>query len=234
MKFLTDLSILINFSAVVQAIILIAQLKKGKYLNHTSNRLLAFILLAFSIVIINSIRALFDPFFLDSYELFSNAFLLIITPSLYLYISYITRSIEAYSNRQLWHYAPFTVYISLMIVLILFGMGKNDPIVEVVSNIGFLMFILQNGIYITSSFWLLRKHRAYIKKEYSYTTNISLNWVANILLSYSITFILGVSFIIYQIIIAPIPSLINLNIVLILSIHIIVLTYKNLSKPDIL
>ena len=46
MEFLTNLSLLINFSAVVQACISIVQLKKGKYLNKATNRLLALVLFA--------------------------------------------------------------------------------------------------------------------------------------------------------------------------------------------
>lgn len=234
MNFLTNLSILINFSAVVQAFILIAQLKRGRYLHKVTNRLLALVLIAFVIIILNSIRALFDPFFFDSYELYSNAFLLVITPSLYLYISYLTQSIEKFEKRQLWNYAPFIAYILLMVILNLFGMDKNSPQTEILGNAGFVFFIVQNVVYITASFFLLRNHRVEIKKQYSYTISVSLNWVKNILISYTITFLLATSFFFYQIKLGLIPDLVNLNIVLIYSIHIIVLTHKSLSKPEIL
>ncbi|WP_420577569.1 helix-turn-helix domain-containing protein [Ekhidna sp.] len=234
MDFLTNLSILINFSAVVQAFILIAQLKRGRYLHKVTNRLLAIVLIAFVLIILNSIRVLFDPFFFDTYELYSNAFLLVITPSLYLYISFLTHSTEMYEKRQLWNYAPFIAYISVMITLNLLGKGKNSPLVETLSNVGFVLFMIQNLVYITASFVLLRNHREEIKKQYSYTISVSLNWVKTVLISYSITFVLATSFYFYQIKMGPIPDLINLNIVLIYSIHIIVLTHKSLSKPEIL
>ncbi len=228
---LYQLSVLINFTAVVQAIILIMLLLRKKYVGYVYNRFLAILLMAFSIAIINSLRVLLGyEYEFEFYETISNSMGILVPPTIYLYVkTKLDQSVD-WVKPILLHGIPFLTLISLSILFLVFSIDYLDQL----ENAFIPIYLGQNIIYLTLSYRLVRDIEKSAKGQFNSQSVKSLLWMKQILVSYSIVFVMSLISIGFTISGNQLPDYINLNFILILSLHIIVLGYRNISESDVL
>jgi|GEM_PF-5571800 len=225
---LATLSVLLNFAAIIQSSILGYKLYRQSSPLQKANRLLALLLLAFSVIILNSV-IIFTGYaeLLYPYQDYSNACILIIAPSIYLYIAWLTRYKTPHS-KQLLHYIPFLLYFFSIFVFQLLGRTQH-PLFEQLHHVMFVVFHVQIISYITLSFILTKRYKTQLINTLSNIDSVLYKWLNNILYGFLIIYILVVLSIVHEALIGPVSPLIRLNFVLIWSFQIIYLSSKSLK-----
>ncbi|MDW3192973.1 MAG: helix-turn-helix domain-containing protein [Cytophagales bacterium] len=142
---LVDISILLNILGFGQALFLCFSLLKSRKVK-PENQYLIVLLSAFSFIILNSIfRLSYYQEALAFYQDFSNALLLLVPPSIYLFVA---TKLKTKALRQPWfHYAPFPAYFGFLIIN-LFAWGAYSEVKNIVSTACYLLFNVQFVIYI--------------------------------------------------------------------------------------
>ena len=143
---LIDISIFLNVLGFGQGLFLCFILWKSKNVK-PENIYLIFLLLAMCIIILNAILRL--SYYVDVlwfFEIFSNSFLLIIAPSIFLFIR--AKTGNAPLKITPWnHYLPFMLYF--IFVLTSFILSKSEhPISKAVGIIAYLTFNIQFLVYL--------------------------------------------------------------------------------------
>ena len=140
---LLQLSILINFTAVVQAIILIVLLLRKKYAGYLYNRFLAILLGAFCIPIINTLRVFLGyEYSLEFFDTLTNSMLLIIPPTIYLYVKNKLEESDLWFKALSLHGIPFIVLFVLFSTLLIFRIDYLDEL----ENIFLPVYLIQNAV----------------------------------------------------------------------------------------
>ena len=227
---LQQLSILINFTAVVQAIILIVLLLRKKYTGYLYNRFLAILLGAFCIPIINTLRVFLGyEYSLEFFDTITNSMLLVIPPTIYLYVKNKLEESDLWFKALALHGIPFIVLFTLFSILLIFQVDYVDEL----ENVFLPVYLIQNAIYLALTFKLIQRFEQDDSNQKNLQTKKSVSWMKQIMISYTIVYILSIVSIGFNISGNRLPDIISLNFILILSLHIIVLTYRNLSDSDV-
>lgn len=143
---LIDISIFLNVLGLGQGLFLCFTLWKSRPVK-PENIYLIFLLLALSIIILNSIFRL--SYYIDVlwfFEAYSNSFLLIIAPSIFLFI----RAKTGGSSMKIipWiHYLPFFLYFSFVLISFIL-LPSGHPIKDTVGTIAYLTFNVQFLVYL--------------------------------------------------------------------------------------
>ncbi|TJY38077.1 helix-turn-helix domain-containing protein [Pontimicrobium aquaticum] len=216
-RILIDISILLNILGFGQGIFLCLLLWRSKK-NKPENIYLIYLLLAISVIILNTIIRLGDYISpLGFFENFSNTFLLAIAPSVYLFTKAKTKQIT--SKRTKWiHYLPFLLYFSFILISQMFYKTKSF---EEIHIIAYFIFNIQFVSYFTLSLISLNNIKPLPEQ---------LKWVRIATWLIIIPWFLQLAFIVTEKISGIItPDFINLNLSLIFGVCAFLLSYAHTS-----
>lgn len=224
MKILLDLALMINVLGFGQGLILSLVLLRSKY-SKLANRLLAFLLIALSVIIFNTITTLAGyRQSLRWYDELSNAFILVIAPSLYWFVrikaDYVPRQ-----NQLFRHYLPFFIYFVYNISFIV--SNQFGYILPLKPPIDILAFITFNVQFIVYFYLIIRFLRAQRKEKKLFF------WVKITLFIVIIPWLISLGFILYEIYVQPIPNVFKMNVSLLFALHTSVMGYIHLVNPTI-
>jgi len=152
---LIDISILLNILGFGQGMFLCFSLWKSRKVK-SENIYLVYLFIAISVIILNAIFRL--SYYIDAlwfFEMFSNSFLLVIAPSIFLFVK--IKSKQAHPQNPKWvHYLPFLFYFSFNLVSLVYLETKQST-TEIIDNIAYLIFNLQFIVYFVLSLFILGK-----------------------------------------------------------------------------
>lgn len=227
---LKDLTVLLNIMGLGQSLILASLLWWRRGQLQFSNRFLAIVLFCFAIVMVNTIVNLSTykmPF--QQYELFTNASILLIGPSLFLYVRYRI----AKPTRINWkiHYLPFCIYTFVLIGLLLVG-SKYKEWLHSWEQIGLSYFYLQFGYYL---FLCYQKLTAAARFPFPSTNDHSkpLSWMKYLFYAISIAWLIALFFHLYEHFIQHLPDILTLNVSLIFVLIVGQLAYRSYTLPQL-
>lgn len=213
---LIDISILLNILGFGQGLILCLSLLKSRK-PRPENVYLIVLLSAISFIILNSIfRLSYYAAVLTFYQDYSNSLLLLVPPSVYLFVIY---KLREHPLRRPWlHYVPFPVYFSFLLIHY-FTVGPDSEVKNVVSAACYLLFNVQFVIYLGLSIRKLRSHSP---------SAGPLQWIKVAVWLIVAPWIIQLSILIieqgYGI---PVPDVISLNLALFFGACAIFLSYRN-------
>lgn len=226
---LKDLTVVLNIAGLGQALILASLLWHSSSRWRTSNRFLALVLLSFAIVIFNTILRLsiYKASF-QGYELFANACVMLIAPSLFLYME--SRFKESNTARIFLHYIPFLLY-SLVLVLLLCLGATYKASVYAWQAMGLVIFHIQFACYLYFTFRLFTR----LSNNYSSNAEVkdsTLSWMKRLFTAISIAWSLALIFFLVEAFFHLLPDLLTLNVSLIFVFIIGQLAYKSYRLPN--
>ena len=212
-----DISILLNILGFGQGLFLSFSLFKNRSLK-PENTFLIVLLLAISLVILNSIfRLSYYVNALEFYQDFSNSFLLLIPPSVYLFIC---AKLNATSKQPWFHYTPFLLYFSFLVVNY-FTLGPQRDLTETGSAMAYLLFNLQFIVYFSHSLW---------KLKISDSTSEPLKWISVAVWLIVIAWFLQLALLVAeQAFYISVPDIISLNLALFFGACTFFLSYAHAS-----
>ncbi len=151
---LIDISILLNILGFGQGIFLSISLLRTRK-ERPENTYLIYFILSISIIILNSIFRL--SYYMEALALFeriSNSFLLVIAPSIFLFVK--MKFAQTKVQSIVLHYVPFLLYF-IFVMLNLAGFRVQASLFELVSNVAYLTFNIQFLIYFTLSLLVINQ-----------------------------------------------------------------------------
>ena len=163
------------------------------------------------------------------YELFTNACVLLIGPSLFLYLKYrLARSSSA--NWKI-HYLPFCVYTVVLIGILLMGQMYKGWI-HTWEQIGLSYFYLQFGYYLFLSF---RKLPTAAKLPFATSDDHKkpMSWTKYLFFAISIAWLIALIFHLYERFIQHLPDVLTLNVSLIFVLIVGQLAYRSSTLPHL-
>ncbi|NIV92431.1 helix-turn-helix domain-containing protein [candidate division KSB1 bacterium] len=226
---------LLSSFGIVQAIfwaIVLLSLKRG---NVVANRILALLLLLFSIGIASTI--LYETKYILSYPHFAEIatpILFVYPPLFFLYVKRLT-SESLNLKISLFHFIPFLICTAYVFPFYINGAEYkthyllstfNNPSQEylVISN----LFIVQELIYIVLTLKLVARHVQKIKDTYSAIEKINLAWIRNLIIALILVWVL---YVFVEIVESPIQS--NLIVAVSITIFIYVMGFMGLRQPAV-
>jgi AraC-like DNA-binding protein len=229
-KLIVDISILLNAIGAVQGFTM-AVVFWRKNNNRLTNRLLAGLLLAFALIVFNTVIILagYAPQF-PFYQDFSNACILLITPLIYLYVQTISGQ-ECTGKQITLHLAPFLFYGIFLLAFHLTSL-VNIGTKELVSNLAFFALNIQIIIYLTLSFNRISNFDSNVRESYSNLHGIGLDWIKVILISFSIAYVLHFILLVLETSGMNIPQYVRLNVTLLWAMHMFAIAYIRVGKRD--
>ncbi len=226
---LKDLTVVLNIVGLGQALILASLLWHSSSRWRISNRYLALVLLSFAIVISNTILRLsiYKTSF-QQYELFANACVMLIAPSLFLYMD--SRFKEGNMVTTFLHYLPFFCYSFVLLVFL--GLGPaNKTMVYAWQDIGLILFHVQFAIYLYFTFRLMKR----LSGSHSYVEGVidtTLPWMKRLFLAISLAWFLALTFFLIEAFFQLLPDFLTLNVSLIFVFIVGQLAYKSYHLPN--
>lgn len=226
MKLLIDISILLNAIGAVQGFTL-AFIYFRKKSNQYANRILAVVLLAFSLIIFNTVIILtgYNSQF-TFYQDISNVSLLVITPLLYAYVRLLAGSRVA-SIKVKYHLIPFFIYASILLIFYLLPIISTS-MKDGIDAVYFVIFNVQVVSYLYLSFRCISTHDSGAKESFSNLQDIGLGWIKVILSSFAVAFLMHTAVLILIINGVDVPQHIRLNVTLLWAAHIFLIGYRSL------
>lgn len=226
------------FQGIFLAVILFG-IPKG---NSKANKILAFLLLAFSCNIAHSV--LFADFFsspLSHVLKINEPFQFVLGPLMYLYVRQLTFPESRLTPGELFHFIPFLLYCSFMMPV--YWIPKTEFIPrflirhsDTVTTVIWGTVLFQITMYLALSHRKIRQHQLRIKEGYSQIDSINLGW-----LRYFITVLLFI-YAFYHLLLAMMLHTANFDllfphfqktIAIVLSLAIYSIGYRGLSQPPI-
>lgn len=229
---LADLTVLLNSMGLGQALVLASLLwwRGGKL--RASNRFLAIVLLSFAVAIVNTIIGL-SPYKwqLPYYQLFANAVVLLISPSLYLYVCS-RRSAHRFTSPQ-WvvHYLIFALQSTLLLLLVCLGPSYSKRI-DQLEQLGLIIFHLQFAIYLFFTFQEL-KRTSQAATASSSSATLALQSIRQLFWAITATWLISLSFYLFEHYIHWLPDALTLNVSLILVLIVGQLAYRSYKTPQL-
>jgi AraC-like DNA-binding protein len=154
-------------------------LKRG---NKQANRIMAVIILLFTIMILPHTKI--EMHNQDTEDLWGQYFIhmlfFIIPPLIYYYVKSLTNISFSVTYKNLIHLLPFSFFLAVLILLRL--LNAPDNLLQIMGIIMTVIIALQLPLYLFYSIRLLSVHRANIKLSYSYLEKVNLNWLRFLLL----------------------------------------------------
>lgn len=224
-----DVSILLNAIFFGLSLFLAVLLWNQKTTFRQSNRMLSILLIAIAVTTFNTIvRLSYYMDALDFYQHISNAALLLMGPSIYLFI----RIRIADNPRWNWalHFSPFSIYVAMLIGHAFLSLPES---MELTDNLAFVSFVLQWIIYITLSFTLINNYQKQTKQTYSNLEKHDLSWIKIVLSLLLATLIMRLTLLIYSIAEEKVLDVIGLNLTLIFAMITCYLGYKIFKNPEL-
>lgn len=226
---LKDLTVVLNIIGLGQALILASLLWYSSSKWRTSNRFLALVLLSFAIVIINTIlRLSIYKTSLQEYELFANACVMLIAPSLFHYMK--SRFKEGNSARIYLHYLPFFCYSSILVLLLALGSHYKTS-VYAWQDLGLIFFHLQFATYLYFTFRLMRRLSIDHASEEG-VKDSTFPWMKRLFIAISSAWFLALTFFLVEAFFHLLPDLLTLNVSLIFVFIVGQLAYKSYHLPN--
>ncbi len=149
--------------------------------------------------------------------------LLIQSPFLYIYVSYIAKNEKKFKPVYLFNFLPAVLFIIAYSIIIGFGNKTQDSFNLYdyeyfrVILLFFPLTVILAFFYIIKSYFRITKYRKTIQNQFSYTENIDFNWLKNLILIISVVWlILGISAILFK----NIHLLFNIHDVVLLSVSV--------------
>lgn len=155
--------------------------------------------------------------------------LLIIPPTIYLYVKNKLEESDLWFKALSLHGIPFIVLFVLFSTLLIFRIDYLDEL----ENIFLPVYLIQNAVYLALTFKLIRRFEKDDINQKNTQIKKSVSWMKQIMISYTIVYVLSIASILFNFTGNRLPDIISLNFILILSLHIIGLTYRNLSDSDV-
>lgn len=229
---LRDLTVVLNIIGLGQALILVSLLWRSSGNWRASNRFLAIVLFSFSLVIINTIVRLsqYKAFF-NNYEFLANACVLLIAPSLFLYVkSRLQKS--AGSNSRI-HYFPFFLYSAVLVVLFLLGQAFKVSL-QIWERIGLTFFHLQFGIYL---YFIFKHFKQSVGSNSTTDTDLAEgrnhSWLKRFLIAIAIAWFIAFTFFLLKTFAIRLPDVLTLNVSLIFVLIVGQMAYKSYRLPNL-
>lgn len=229
MQVVQDLTLLLNAIFFGLSIFIALILWNQKTTFKKANRILSLLLIAFAITTLNTLFILTGySDLLIYYQDISNAVLLTIGPSIYLFIKARIAPISRWQMSS--HYVPFLLYGLVNVLFILLG---NMAAKETVDNITFLILLIQLILYILASFFLLNQYQNEVKDNFSNIEKHDINWIKIVLTVLLSTLVLRLVLAWYTVAIADVSDLVGLNLTLVFAIATCYLGYKIFKNPEL-
>lgn len=226
------------FQGVFLAVLLFG-VKKG---NAGANRILALLLLAFSINIAHSV--LFADIFKDTFSnilKINEPFQLVLGPLMYLYIRQLIHPQSQFKPKGLLHFLPFVIYCA--IIMPLDSIPRFGPVTKTLmlysnalTTIIWSITLIQITVYVAISHRMIKQHQRRIRECFSEIDRINLSWI-----KYFISILLCI-YITYYFLLAAMLHVSDVDTILphfqkiisiMLSLAIYGLGYRGLSQPKI-
>lgn len=218
MTIAVDISILLNILGFGQGIFLFFLLLKTRK-ERPENIYLMMFILSISLIILNSVFRL--SYYIDAlggYEEFSNSFLLVIAPSIFLFVK--MKYDSSMVRMALLHYIPFLLYFSF-ILLSFVAFDVSSSLADLIGNLSFLTFNIQFIIYIGLSLYTMALNKPLSKP---------LKWIKVAIWMITIPWVLRIGFlVIEQVYLVLIPDFLSLNLALLIGICAFFLSYVHSS-----
>jgi len=232
MKLLVDISIGLNIAGVILGVLLAIAVYNRTSGNLQANKWLSLLLIALSIMILNSAIVLSgNASMLFFYEDLSNATILTVGPLIFAYVRALASG--HFDWKQLRpHLSPFFGYLVFVLIyhlseLITTGAKDNIDVVA------FLIMNVQVLIYLAVSLKALSKHSRRIKENYSYIEKRDLHWIRTTLVVFVCVYYTSMVLVIMSELVLPIPDAVKLNTVLLFSFSIYYLGYRKLNEAEV-
>ena len=227
MNLFHDVTLLLNSIFFGLSIFLALILWNQKTSYRLSNRMLSFLLTAIAITTFNTIiRLTYYAEAMSFYQEISNAALLTMGPSIFLFIK-----IRVDTKPSFWakHYLPFLIYQTLLICNEIFTF---QHVMDVVDNFAFLTFVIQWITYISISFLLLGNYQKQAKDSYSNIDIGEIQWIKIVLFLLLTTLIARIAVLIYSKLVEEILDVFGLNLTLFFAMITCYLGYKIFKSPE--
>jgi len=230
-----DLFALLSSFGIAQAIFWAIALISLKRSNVVANRILALLLLMFSVGIASAI--LFETRYILNYPHFAEIatpIMFVYPPLFYLYVSILT-SKRFNLKRSLFHFIPFLFCVAYLFpfyikgeeykILYLMSAFNNPPKEYLVIS---FLFIGLELIYITLTLRLVARHAKSIKDSYSSIEKINLAWIRNLVVA---LILIWVFYVFLELFDSPIQS--SLIVAFSVTIFVYVMGYMGLRQPAV-
>jgi AraC-like DNA-binding protein len=149
-------------------------LKRG---NKRANRIMALIILLFTIMILPHTKI--EMYSKDTENLWGEYFIhmlfFLLPPLIYYYVKSLTNITFSFTSKNLIHFVPFSFFLLTLILLRV--LNASDDLLQIMGDIMTVAIVLQLSFYLFYSIRLLRVHRENIKLSYSYIEKVNLNWL---------------------------------------------------------
>jgi len=222
---------IILFVGAVQGFFLSTVLFTIKRGNRTANRILAVILLIFSLIIsVHTVSHSIELFYFPSHE--NILFLpgLLFGPLLYFYVKALTIPQFQPGKKNTIHFLPFILCSLIFLPLYFVYLNERQEIEQKVAihHIIALLLIIHIFIYISIAIKLLRIHAENIKESFSSIEKINLKWLRFLIIGFVIIWLAA--------------SLFEINIIdyetfdfvwILVCIFMYLIGYKGLKQPEI-
>ncbi len=155
--------------------------------------------------------------FMSWYDTFPNTkinyflpdFSLILGPLVYFYVKSITIQTFSFSKKDLWHFAPWGVYIALQVFVYVYDSQQpnfddvQNGVLHVKINFGIATYMVVIGIVSRMIYFFLAakifvEFKAKLLQFFSNTYKVELNWLRNFLIAYLTLFVLRILFITFD------------------------------------
>lgn len=224
-----DLSILVNTIFLGLSILMAIILWNQKTAYRSSNQMLALLLVAIALTTFNTIvRLSYYMEAMDFYQQISNAALLTMGPSVYLFIKMRVSSLSV--SRAMLHYIPFFIYGTILIGL---NVISEKHIIELIDNIAFLVFILQWVIYLMISYTLIHNYQKQARENFSNLEKHNIGWIKIVLTLLLLTLFFRLCLLAYSVLVQKVLDVIGLNLTLIFAAITCYLSYKIFKNPEL-
>lgn len=126
-------------------------------------------------------------------------------PALYLSVLFFTTPARMFHSRDLWHFAPFFLFLLYRLPYILPGAATHNPVIDnatvrfIVLSVIRSALPMQSILYLAFAFFALQKHQRTITKVASSTTTIDLAWLKYFLLGLFAVVVLWLNLVLFTI-----------------------------------
>lgn len=170
----------LSFTIIILSIVFFLQLVTYKYSHGRANRILAFYMALIAIYFtIHKARDILQPTYYSNLSFALLPLLVSFNPFYYLYVKALTKEKFRFIASYLLHFIPGIILLFLFIIQIIVPSDKLFFLIQNKNHIYFsvIIYYLQVLLYVGLILDLLIKHRRNVLHYFSYTENISLQWL---------------------------------------------------------
>ncbi len=158
--------------------------------NRFANRILASILIIFSISItLHTLSHLGNVEYIPHHAGIVGVLFFLVGPLFYVYVKILTDKTFSLKKTDIWHLAPFG--IGILASLPFYLQISNPAVMHVAMEIFSILLVIQTLAYITIVIVILRRHSRMIRDTFSSLEKINLNWLRFLIIGYVLTWIIA-------------------------------------------